>query len=166
MASSAWKYIGVFVVGGLLGTGAGFALGIFVFPFIFPPPPGMEAVADRAARTVVAEATFIHADPDDPVHYGKGRATLFADLVHLEPDFEVGPGPRFHVYLAPKAPIRRSSDFDESASLDLGRLRAFQGSQSYPIPPGTDLNAYKSVVIWCKAFSVLVSPADLEFAGK
>ena len=33
------------------------------------------------------------------MHYGKGQATIYGDLVRLEDDFEVGPGPKFHVYL-------------------------------------------------------------------
>lgn len=167
MNESRWKNIGVFLVGGILGVSAGFALGIFFYPFIFlADVTVMEKVAGREAKTVVARAVFTHADPRDPVHYGKGRATVFADLVHLEADFEVGPGPRYHVYLSPKAGIKRSSDFDEAASLDLGRLKAFKDSQNYPVPPGTDLKRFKSLVIWCKQFSVLVSPADLQFTAR
>ncbi len=45
--------------------------------------------------------------------------------------------------------------------VDLGGLRAFKGSQRYPIPAGVDLKNYPSVVIWCERFSVLISPADL-----
>jgi hypothetical protein len=47
--------------------------------------------------------------------------------------------------------------------VDLGRLRAFKGSQNYAIPAGVDLKNYPSVVIWCQQFSVLISPADLTF---
>jgi hypothetical protein len=47
--------------------------------------------------------------------------------------------------------------------VDLGGLRAFKGSQRYPIPAGVDLKKYPSVIIWCQAFSVLISPADLTF---
>lgn len=167
MNESRWKYFGVFLVGGILGASAGFMLGIFFYPFIFlADVTVMEKVAGREAKTVVAKASFIHANPSDPVHYGKGSATVFSDLVHLEPDFEVGPGPRYHVYLSPRAGIKRSADFDIGASLDLGRLKAFKDSQSYPVPAGTDLTRFKSLVIWCKQFNVLVSPADLTFAGK
>ena len=40
--------------------------------------------------------------------------------------------------------------------VDLGRLRAFKGSQNYAIPTGLDLKKYKSVIIWCEHFSVLI----------
>lgn len=157
----------IFAVGGLLGTGAGFALGIFVYPFIFlADVTATETVAGRANKAVVAVGSFVHADPRDPVHYGKGGATAFADLLHLEENFEVGPGPRYHVYLSRKANIRKNADFDEATALDLGRLKAFKGSQNYALPAGTRIEDFKSVVIWCKAFNVLVSPADLQFAAK
>ena len=47
--------------------------------------------------------------------------------------------------------------------IDLGKLRAFEGSQKYSIPKGVDLKEYPSVVIWCVQFGVLISPADLAF---
>ena len=48
--------------------------------------------------------------------------------------------------------------------VDLGRLRAFKGSQNYPIPPGVDIKNYPHAVIWCEQFGVLISPARLELA--
>lgn len=152
-----------FLAGAVLGTGAGVALGFFLFPFVFPPPPAVEQIteADRQSR-VVAVGTFIHANPSDPVHYGSGSVTVRADSVFLEPNFEVGPGPKYHVYLVPKGMIRASSDIKNQAFVDLGRLRSFKGSQRYAIPAGTDLSKYPSVIIWCEQFSVLISPADLR----
>lgn len=88
--------------------------------------------------------------------------TVYERTVFLGPDFKVGPGPAFHVYLVPKADIRASADVVDTMFVDLGGLRAFEGSQKYPIPPGVDLAAYQSVVIWCERFSVLISPADLR----
>jgi hypothetical protein len=81
--------------------------------------------------------------------------------VFLDADFEVGPGPAFHVYLVPNANIRTATAVKDSMFVDLGGLRAFRGSQRYPIPAGVDLKNYPSVVIWCERFSVLISPADL-----
>ncbi len=152
-----------FVAGGIAGMGAGVAVGLYIFPFLFPPPPAMETVADRDQKMVVATGNFIHANPRDPVHYGKGKVTVFRDAVFLENDFEVGPGPAFHVYLVPKSGIRKSGDVDGTMFVDLGRLRAFKGSQQYRIPEGVTLSDFPSVVIWCAEFGVLISPADLVF---
>jgi electron transfer DM13 len=164
-----------FLFGGMLGTVFGVALGFFFFPFVFPPPPASEqlaasdvvAGADVARRpevAPVATGTFIHANPSDPVHWGKGKVSVYQRVVFLEPDFEVGPGPAFHVYLVPKATIRSSSDMKDVKFVDLGGLRSFKGSQRYPIPDNVNLKDYPSVIIWCEAFSVLISPADLTVA--
>ena len=77
----------------------------------------------------------------------------------------MGPGPAFHVYLVPKAEVRDTAGVKETMYNDLGRLRAFKGSQKYDIPAGVDLKDYPSVVIWCAQFGVLISPADLNFAS-
>jgi hypothetical protein len=158
-----WRGLAIFLLGGVLGAGFGVALGFFLFPFVFPPPPAAEELSEADRSALVATGTFIHADPSDPVHYGSGKVSVYEKAVFLEPDFEVGPGPKYHVYLVPKANIRRSSDVNDTMYVDLGRLRAFKGSQRYPIPDGVDLKQYPSVAIWCEAFSVLISPADLAF---
>ena len=154
-----------FFIGGVLGIAGGFAGGIFVFPFLFPPAPVNEVVDRETSREIVATGTFLHANPSDPVHYGKGRVSVFPKLVHLESDFEVGPGPKFHVYLVPDANITPETRVQDTMFVDLGRLKAFTGSQNYPIPDGVNLKKYGSVVIWCEQFNVLVSPAPLTFAG-
>jgi hypothetical protein len=158
-----WKYLAVFVVGGLLGTGVGFAAAIFAYPYIFlADVVANEALANAESRTALARGRFIHADPSDPVHYGKGSVTVYDDAVHLAADFEVGPGPKYHVYLVPKATIARSGDLAGQAFVDLGRLRAFKGSQVYGLPAGVKPADYGSVIIWCEAFGVLISPASLQ----
>ena len=158
-----WRGLAIFLLGGVLGTGFGVALGFFFFPFVFPPPPANESLSEADRSALVATGTFIHATPSDPVHYGKGKVSVYERAVFLESDFEVGPGPAFHVYLVPKATIRANADLKEQMYVDLGGLRAFKGSQRYPIPAGVDLKKYPSVIIWCQAFSVLISPADLTF---
>jgi hypothetical protein len=157
------KLLFALLVGGILGIGAGVALGFFLFPFVFPPPAAMDALSENERRKAVATGEFLHADPADPIHYGRGRVTVTPRTVFLEDDFEVGPGPAFHVYLVPRKEVRRSADVTGSMFVDLGPLRAFKGSQRYSIPSGVDLARFESVVIWCREFSVLISPADLQF---
>ena len=128
-----------------------------------PAAPSAQSTQASVARPA-ATGTFIHANPSDPVHWGKGKVSVYQRAVFLEPDFEVGPGPAYHVYLVPKRAIRSSSDMKNVMYLDLGRLRSFKGSQRYPIPEGVNLKDYPSVIIWCERFSVLISPADLSVA--
>ena len=156
-----WRAISIFLFGGILGTAFGVAVGLFIFPYVFPPPPAAESISEEDLSALVASGDFIHADPSDPVHYGKGKVSVYEKAVFLEPDFEVGPGPDYHVYLVPRATVRASGDVADTMYVDLGQLRAFKGSQRYQIPAGVDLANYPSVVIWCETFSVLISPADV-----
>ena len=105
-----WRGVAIFVLGGVLGTGFGVALGFFVFPYVFPPPAASEHLAEVERSNLVATGMFVHANPSDPVHHGRGKVSVYERTVFLEPDFEVGPGPAFHVYLVPKATLRSSSD--------------------------------------------------------
>ena len=101
-----WRGFIIFLAGGLFGTCFGVALGFFIFPFVFPPPPAAELLAEAERTMLVATGTFNHANPSDPVHWGKGKVSVYERAVFLESDFEVGPGPAFHVYLVPKMTIR------------------------------------------------------------
>jgi hypothetical protein len=161
-----WRGVMIFMVGGVLGTAFGFALGIFFFPYLFPPPTAAEQLTEADHSPLHAAGTFIHANPSDPVHWGRGKVSVYERAVFLEPDFEVGPGPKYHVYLVPNASVRKEDQVARSMFVDLGRLRAFKGSQRYPIPAGTSLKDYPSVVIWCEQFGVLISPADLMPAAR
>lgn len=159
-----------FIFGSLLGLVVGTAIGAFgmliAFPYLFPPPPATEQVSDMAAKRLAASGNFVHPDPDDPVHWGKGSVEVYTGgrnvEIFLKPDFEVGPGPDFHIYLWPKAGLRKRSDFSEAGALELGKLRAFAGSQVYQLPASAKLRDYASVVVWCKAFDQLITVADLS----
>ena len=154
-------------IGLIFGGAGGFGAGIFIYPFWFLNDMASETLAPDVGRTKLAGGTFIHANTMDPVHYGSGQATIFEEpggrpVVFLHEDFEVGPGPRFHIYLVDHDDVRTRSDFLDSAKVDLGRLRNFRGSQVYTVPAGVDVASYKSVVIWYKEFGVLISPASLS----
>ena len=160
------RSIAIFVVGGALGVAAGFALGIFVYPYPFLADiVAQEKVESPATRKVLASGEFIHANPSDPIHHGKGRVTVYEGLLHLEPDFEVGPGPKYHVYLVPEKNVLPSTNVARTMFVDLGRLKAFKGGQNYPVPAGTDVKGFGSVVIWCERFGVLITPAKLSSPG-
>ena len=153
----------IFLVAGAFGLAGGFALGIFVYPYLFLADiVAQEKVENPAARKVLARGEFIHANPSDPIHYGKGRVTLYEGVLHLEADFEVGPGPKFHVYLVPEKDVLPSTNVARTMFVDLGRLKAFKGRQNYEIPVGVDVAKYDSAVIWCEQFGVLISPAALK----
>lgn len=164
MMRNIWRGIAIFLLGAICGTAFGIAVGLFIFPYVFPPPVAAEQLTEADRSRLVATGTFIHANPADPIHWGRGKVSVYEKTVFLESDFEVGPGPAYHVYLVPKANIRNEAAVKDAMYVDLGGLRAFKGSQRYAIPAGVDLKNYSSVVIWCERFSVLISPADLTAA--
>jgi hypothetical protein len=161
------RKFGIFLLGVVVGTAIGLAAGLIVFPFVFAPPPATEQRSETD-RAPLASGRFIHADPSDAVHWGEGGVALFDSAVFLESDFEVGPGPAYHVYLSESSAedISRADDKNALAAsglrVDLGRLRAFQGSQRFVLPAGEDARKYSSVTIWCQAFKVLITVADLK----
>jgi hypothetical protein len=155
-----------FFVALLLGIAGGVALGVFAYPYVFladvvatekvqPQPAG------QPERKVLARGSFVHVNPSDPIHYGKGKVTVYEGLLFLEPDFEVGPGPKYHVYLVPEKEVVASTNVARTMFVDLGRLKAFKGSQNYEIPAGVEVAKFGSVVVWCEQFGVLISPARL-----
>ena len=76
-------------------------------------------------------------------------------ILRLE-NFKSTNGPDLYVYL--------STDSHASNFVSLGRLKGNIGNQNYEIPIGTDLSKYHTVLIWCRAFSVLFGHADLRSA--
>jgi len=70
-------------------------------------------------------------------------------------------GPDLHVYLSEVAAGDDARAYGEGF-VDLGKLKGNKGNQNYEIPPGTDLSKFRSVVIWCKRFTVGFGVAPLE----
>jgi hypothetical protein len=93
----------------------------------------------------------------DEFHFGRGTASLIEvgpGRYHLRlEDFSVRNGPDLYVYLSTDA-----DDYADSA-LELGTLKATDGSFGYDVPTGTDVSRFRSAIIWCKQFSHLFAVA-------
>ena len=160
------KYLLSGILGLIIGLAIGIAGTIIVYPFIFPPPEVNERIADITKKTLAASGEFIHPNPSDPVHWGKGGVSIYQqenlNEVYLESDFEVGPGPAYHVYLSSGKDIKSNADFKNAVNLDIGTLKSFKGSQIYKVSSGSlDPAQYNSVVVWCMAFNQLITSAKL-----
>ena len=97
----------------------------------------------------------------DAIHNGRGVVRI-VDIggiryVRFE-DVMLTNAPDVHVYLSPESGGR----WDERTSLYLGALKATNGSFNYELPALADVGSYKSVVVWCRAFRVLITWADLR----
>ena len=97
----------------------------------------------------------------DSLHNGKGTVLILAvdakQFLRFE-EVAITNAPDVHVYLAKS----RDGAWSEQQSTYIGPLKATNGSFNYELPVNTDIAAYGSVVVWCRAFSVLVSWANLE----
>ena len=115
-----------------------------------PPTPA----ASPFTRTTVASGEF---SGTDDFHFGRGTASI----VEIEPgryhlrlqDFSVRNGPDLFVYLSPDA-----GGYADDA-LELGKLKATDGSFGYDLPDGVDPARFRSALIWCKQFSHLFAVA-------
>ncbi len=101
----------------------------------------------------------------DGVHKGQGSARVFRlsdgqRILRLE-EFKVTNGPDLYVYLSGHAAPRNSGQLHEGGALEIGRLKGNIGNQNYALPADVDLSKFKSVVIYCKQFSVVFSTAEL-----
>lgn len=77
-------------------------------------------------------------------------------IVRFEDDFDATNGPDLYVWLV------KDLDTITQDYIDLGRLKGNKGAQNYVIPEDVDLSEYDTVIIWCKAFSVLFGSAELS----
>jgi len=116
------------------------------------------AIPTAAGPIVLAEGQLQRVDD---LHNGKGpvRVVRVGDqrLLRFE-DVAITNAPDVHVYLSRET----GGKWAEATSLYLGPLKATNGSFNYDISTSADLSAYKSVVVWCRAFAVVITWADLK----
>lgn len=93
-------------------------------------------------------------------HDATGTATLYEQpdgsfVVGLE-EIDIEPGPDYRVFVVPG--IDRSDPGDDGTEIE--GLKGNQGTQFYPVPTGTPIQAGEwTVLVWCRAFAVPVAHA-------
>lgn len=91
--------------------------------------------------------------------YGSGIVRIvrvgFDRFLRFE-DVDIAGAPDMYVYLSDR------TDGKPGAFVDLGKLKATNGSFNYALPASLDLGAVKSVVVWCRQFTVTVTYAALR----
>jgi hypothetical protein len=125
--------------------------------------PTSTGAASPAPATPAAPLTLLRGELGyvDALHNGTGPV-LVVDVggrrfVRFE-NVAISNAPDIHVYLSRDSGGR----YVESNTIYLGRLTATNGSFNYELPPGTDVSPYRSVVVWCRQFSTLITWADLR----
>jgi hypothetical protein len=120
-------------------------------------PASLTPTPAAATLAPTRSGTFTGADD---FHFGRGTASLIETapgtwIVRFD-DFSVRNGPDLYVYLSPE------SDGYATSAIELGALKATDGSFNYEVPAGTDVAAAGSVIVWCKQFAVLFAVAPLS----
>jgi len=123
-------------------------------------PPTATAGAASATRAVVVlargELGFV-----DSLHNGKGPVQVVQTGAQRFVRFEsvaITNAPDIHIYLSKDT----GGKYVEANTVYLGPLRATNGSFNYEVPASLDLSSYKSVIVWCRAFSTLITWADVR----
>jgi hypothetical protein len=122
-------------------------------------PAALRTASDApAAPRILASGALGYVDA---IHNGKGQVRVVdvggRRVVRFE-DVAITNAPDVHVYLSRETGGR----WDEGTSFYLGALKATNGSFNYELPETVDVAGYRSVVVWCRAFRVLITWADLQ----
>ncbi len=155
------RMFAVALIAGAVGFVAGNAFWYLASPLWIDRVVSEELPAELQMK-VAAKGEFRDADS---AHKGKGLATVFETAAGARvlrfTGFETTNGPDLEVWLVKASGLKVSADVTASQWLSLGPLKGNIGDQNYVIPADAKPDDYKSVVIWCKQFSVLFSAADL-----
>jgi hypothetical protein len=123
-------------------------------------PASKVTAAKGAARppqnVALASGPFKVADEGN----ARGTATVVrrsaGDRVLTLTHFAVNNGPDLRVYLAP------GNGKDVGDRIDLGGLKGNKGNQKYNVPKSADIGKYRTVVIWCRSFTVAFARATIR----
>ena len=142
------------------------------------PPAGETAAESRPANAGAGQSADAASEPTglvllgsgqfgavDAIHKGEGTATVFrlpdGQLVLRLENFRVTNGPDLYVYLSAHPAPREGRQLHEGPALEVARLKGNVGNQNYELPAGVGLTGLRSIVVYCKQFSVVFSTAEL-----
>jgi len=141
---------------------------VVVLVWFQPQKLVIDSPVDEAAPTTTSQ------EKDGPALVGMGefrplahKVSGVASFIRTEEgttlrfeDFEVENGPDLFVYLSAGdvrgEPRALADDF-----IDLGPLKGNIGDQNYTVPANTDLERYKTAVVWCRRFTVGFAAAEI-----
>lgn len=137
---------------------AGVALGIYLLPILTAPQgPGPNDLNAASAQARYQGEFKRDLKGSDALHWGEGRVTVSPAAVALQG--RLAPGPAYRLYLVPEF-VETKADFVrlKDRSLALGDIKTFENFL-VPVPAGTPLENYSTVVVWCEAFSQFITAA-------
>ncbi|RYF42700.1 MAG: hypothetical protein EOO25_05820 [Comamonadaceae bacterium] len=134
----------------------GIALGIYLLPILAAPP----APTAQEVRTAAVGGTYTAVfrrdlKGSDALHWGEGTVSVGPATVSFMG--RLAPGPAYRLYLSPGL-VETEADFlrVKAQSLPVGDVKTFDNF-IVALPPGTPLERYQTVVIWCESFSQFIT---------
>ena len=162
-----WR-VRLIAIGLLLAAPLGWYLGspLFVSRAINETLPNVVPGTASETPRLIARGPF---GIVDSIHRGQGTASVFrlsdgTRVLRFE-EFMVTNGPDLFVYLSGSTAPRTSAELHAGAALEVAALKGNVGDQNYVLPADFDLQDFKSVVIYCRRFSVVFSSAALTLEG-
>ena len=121
-----------------------------------PGAVGGSTVPAAATPLILLSGQLVRISAAD---YGSGavRVVRVGDTRVLRfENVDIAGAPDVYVYLSDR------SDGQPGTFIDLGRLKATNGSFNYIIPASAELGAVRSIVLWCRQFNVTITYATLR----
>lgn len=137
----------------------GFAAGVYVLPILIAPPAPPATEVSALAKQAQFSGQFRRdLAGSDALHWGEGAVSVGPAAVALMG--RLAPGPDYKLYLAPSF-VQDEAQFLQlkAQALRVGDVKTFDNF-IVALPPGTDLTAYNTVVVWCETFSEFISAAQ------
>lgn len=128
------------------------------------PSATTPSAAPACTAEALSESSFVS---QEHATAGTARVLRLADcsrVLRLE-GFSTSDGPDVHIWLSAAAAGGDWHSYDDGRYVRLGKLKATDGNQNYPIPADADLAGLNSVVVWCDRFNVAFGSAPLVRAA-
>ena len=117
------------------------------------PTSQVVSMTDLQNQTIILQGTFTSG-----VHTTSGKVFIYEDKNKnyslVFENFKTDAGPDLRIYLAEDKVLTNFTQITDKVNTN--------GSYILPIPATVDLKKQTTVVIWCKAFSVLFGSASLK----
>ncbi len=117
------------------------------------PTSQVVSMTDLQNQTIILQGTFTSG-----VHTTSGKVFIYEDKNKnyslVFENFKTDAGPDLRIYLAEDKVLTNFTQITDKVNTN--------GSYILPIPAAVDLKKQTTVVVWCKAFSVLFGSASLK----
>lgn len=143
----------------LAAIGVGFALGIYALPILIAPPaPTAAEVGAQVGANALTGQFKRDLEGSDALHWGEGTVSVGTRSIGLAG--RLAPGPDYKLYLSPEF-VETEDDFlrVKPSMVRVGDVKTFENF-IVVLPPGTDLAAYNTIVVWCETFGEFISSAQ------